>query len=192
MADDPLNNKEKSEKNEKEKKIELKHEELDSEEISEEIQGKGQASQAQQDDKDRQIEELKNALARSMADLQNFKRRNEEEKVSFIKFAHIELLKNILPFVDNFDRTVLHLPENLKTDSWAKGVVHMHDDLIKTLTSMGIQKMKTVGEKLDPTKHEGLMSGPGEKDIIIEEFEAGYLMGDTIVKVAKVKVGDGS
>ena len=148
--------------------------------------------QTGQDPKDQKIEELTQALARSMADLQNFKRRSEEEKVSFLKYAHAEFLKNLLPFVDNLDRSVSHLPPELKENQWAKGVVHMHADLMKTLTSMGIEKIKTVGEKLNPNLHEGLMSGPGEKDVILEEFEPGYKMGDTIIKVARVKVGDGS
>lgn len=167
---------------------------LASEQLADEMEENGQiaGSQTGQDPKDQKIEELTQALARSMADLQNFKRRSDEEKVSFLKYAHAELLKNLLPFVDNLDRSVSHLPEELRENQWAKGVVHMHADLMKTLTSMGIEKIKTVGEKLNPNWHEGLMSGPGEKDVIVEEFEPGYKLGDTIIKVARVKVGDGS
>ncbi len=144
------------------------------------------------DDQDSRIEELTHALARAMADLQNFKRRNEEERAGLFKYANIELLKSLLPFIDNLDRSIFHLPEDLKENQWTKGVIHIHADLLKTLETLGIQKIKTVGEKLDPLKHEGLMSGPGEKDIIIEEFEPGYIMGDTVIKVARVKVGDGT
>ena len=157
-----------------------------------EVNGQMAGIQTGQDAKDQKIEELTQALARSMADLQNFKRRSEEEKVSFLKYANAELLKSILPFVDNLDRSVSHLPEELKENQWAKGVVHLHADLTKTLTSMGVEKIKTVGEKLNPNLHEGLMSGPGEKDVILEEFEPGYKMGDIIIKVARVKVGDGT
>lgn len=135
--------------------------------------------------------ELTNQLARAMADLQNFKRRSEEEKASFVKFANAELLKTILPILDNLDRSVTHLPEELQDNEWAKGMLHIHDDLIKTFEKLGIEKIKTVGERLDPTKHEAMLTGPGEQDVILEEFEPGYTLLDDVIKVAKVKVGDG-
>ena len=146
----------------------------------------------QSDSEDAKIAELTEALARSMADLQNFKRRNEEEKAGFVKFANTELLKALIPIFDNFDRSADHLPEDLKGNEWAKGVVIIHDALNKTLEQLGVKRMPTVGERLDPNKHEALMAGPGEQDVIIEEFEAGYTFQDTTIKVAKVKVGDGS
>ena len=80
-----------------------------------------------------QIEELTNALARAMADLQNYKRRTEEEQGSFVKFANAELLKILLPIINNFDRSTEHMPDDLKSNDWAKGIVQIHDDLLKTL-----------------------------------------------------------
>ena len=144
------------------------------------------------DERDAKIEELTNQLARSMADLQNFKRRSEEEKIGFVKFANAELLKIILPILDNLDRSVTHLPQELKDNEWAKGMLHIHGDLLKTFEKIGLKKIKTVGEKLNPKKHEALLAGPGEKDVITEEFEAGYSLLDETIKPAKVKVGDGS
>ena len=79
----------------------------------------------------------------------------------------------------------------MKGDDWAKGVIQIHDEFLKKLKDSGVEKMKTVGEKLDPNKHEALMSGPGEKDIITEEFEPGYLYHGETLKAAKVKVGNG-
>ena len=144
------------------------------------------------DDKDAQIEELTGALARAMADLQNYKRRTEEEQGSFVKFANAELLKILLPVIDNFDRSAEHMPDDLKGNDWAKGVVQIHDDLLKTLEKAGVKRIKTVGEKLNPNLHEGLIAGPGKKDEIIEEFEPGYTLNDNVIKPAKVKVGDGT
>ncbi|MBU0705768.1 nucleotide exchange factor GrpE [Patescibacteria group bacterium] len=148
-------------------------------------------AQSDNDAKDARIEELTGQLARAMADLQNFKRRNEDEKASFVKFANAELLKIILPILDNLDRSVTHLPEELKDNEWTKGMLQIHNDLLKTFEKLGIKKIKTVGEKLNPKMHEALMAGPGEKDVIVEEFEPGYTLFDDVIKVAKVKVGDG-
>ena len=144
------------------------------------------------DVKDTKIDELTNALARSMADLQNFKRRTEEDQFKFIKFANAELLKTLMPVIDNFDRSAAHLPENLKDNDWSKGVMRIHDDFLKTLEKIGVKKIKAVGEKLNPKFHEALLAGPGEKDIVTEEFEPGYTFNDEILKPAKVKVGDGT
>ena len=149
--------------------------------------------QAQNDDesKDAKIEELTGQLARAMADLQNYKRRNEEEKAGFVKWANAEMLKSLLPLLDNLDRSVTHLPEELKENEWAKGMLHIHGDLLKTFEKLGVKKIKTVGEKLDPNLHEAMLAGPGEKDAILEEFEPGYTINGDVLKVAKVKVGDG-
>ena len=137
-------------------------------------------------------EELKNALARALADLQNYKRRTEEDKAKFVKFANAELLAKLMPVFDNFNRSVEHLPEELKGNDWAKRVVQIDQELNKTLTGLGVKRIETVGQKLDTRQHEALMSGPGEKDVVIEEFEPGYLLNDEVIKPAKVKVGDGS
>ena len=80
------------------------------------------------------IEELTNALARALADLANFRRRTEEERKKWMQMGYLDLLNEILPLLDHFDRSSQHLPENLKNDEWAKGILQIHDDLIKTLS----------------------------------------------------------
>jgi len=147
---------------------------------------------SKKDATEEQIEELKNQLARAMADLQNYKRRAEEDKMQFVKFANVELLKELLPTIDNFHRSCEHLPDELKDDAWAKGVMATHDELMKTLEKIGVKRMECVGQKLDPNKHEAMTAGPGEKDVIIEEFESGYELNEQTLKPAKVKVGDGT
>jgi molecular chaperone GrpE len=138
------------------------------------------------------IDELTNALARAMADLQNYKRRTEEDQAKFVKFANAELIKVLLPIIDNFDRSTEHLPDDLKNNEWAKGIVQIHDDFLKTLKTVGVKKIKTIGETLNPNLHEGLIAGPGKKDVILEELEPGYTLNDNVIKPAKVKVGDGT
>ncbi|MBU0727450.1 nucleotide exchange factor GrpE [Patescibacteria group bacterium] len=158
----------------------------------EEAEAKADTNEANEANEANKIEELTNALARAMADLQNFKRRTEDEQGRFVKFANAEMLKELLPIIDNFDRSTTHLPDEIKDNDWAKGVVQIHDELMKTLQKIGVERVKSIGEKLDPNLHEGLMTGPGEKDIIIEEFEPGYILNGSVIKAAKVKVGDGS
>lgn len=139
-----------------------------------------------------EVEKLKETLARCMADMQNYKRRADEEKMQFVKYANTEFLKLLLPIIDNFDRACRQVPESLAEDAWAKGVISTHDELIKAIEKIGVKKMTTIGQKLDLTRHEAMLSGAGEKDVIIEEFEPGYLYNEATLKAAKVKVGDGS
>lgn len=138
-----------------------------------------------------ELVDMKEALARCMADLQNFKRRAEEDKMKFVKFANAELLKKLLPIIDNFDRGCQQLPEELVENAWAKGIVSSHDELMKALDQIGVKKMETVGQKLDPNKHEAVMQAPGEKDTVLEEFEPGYELNGEVLKPAKVQVGSG-
>ncbi len=152
-----------------------------------------QADQEQQkeESQNNQMEELKEQLVRCMADMQNLKRRAEEDKGKWIKFANYEFLKELLPVVDHFDRATQQVPENLKEDGWVKGVTQSHDELMKVLEKVGVKKIKTVGEKLDPNIHEAVMQDKGEKDVILEEFEPGYTYHEQTLKAAKVKVGNG-
>jgi molecular chaperone GrpE len=145
-----------------------------------------------EEEKDMKIEELTNALSRCMADLQNMKRRTEEDRLKFAKYANAEMLKILIPIFDNLSRSVDHQPQELKDNEWAKGISHVYDDLLKTLDKIGVKKIKTVGQSFDHEFHEALMSGPGEKDIVLEEFEPGYTLQGETIKAAKVKVGDGS
>lgn len=159
---------------------------------AEEEDKKQQQVQSDEGSKDAKIEELQEQLARCLADLQNYKRRSEEEKANFVKWANAEMLKNILPVLDNLDRSVTHLPEELKGNEWTKGMLQIHEDLMKTFEKLGIKKITTIGEKLNPNLHEAMLTGPGEKDMIVEEFEPGYTINEEVLKVAKVKVGDGT
>lgn len=139
----------------------------------------------------KQIEELTEAAKRSMADLQNYKKRAEEERREFAKFASANVFMEILPVFDSFERAQEHLPEDLKENDWAKGIQGIIKQFEQIMEKFQIKKMKTVGEKFDPNKHEALAQGPGEKDIIINELETGYEMDGHTLRAAKVRVGDG-
>lgn len=140
----------------------------------------------------KKIEELTEATKRSMADLQNYKKRIEEEKKTFVKFASASVFLEILPVFDSFERAAQHLPEDLTENDWVKGIQSIIKQFEQIMEQFKITKMKTVGEKFDPNFHEAVASGSGEKDVILEELEGGYLIEDQTLRPAKVKVGDGA
>ncbi len=129
---------------------------------------------------------------RTAADLQNFKRRVEEERSNLKIYANTELLKALFPVIDNLKRAFDHLPEDLKSHEWVKGISAIEKQLLETLASIGLEPIKTIGEKFNPEFHEAVMQGPGEKDQIAQEFEKGFSFKGHTIKPAKVKVGDGT
>lgn len=135
------------------------------------------------------LEEMTEMAKRAMADMQNLRRRNEEERLQTIFMANASLVKNLLPVLDNLDRAAAHVPETAL--EWYKGIEISLKELHKILEETGVKKMETVGKTFDPNFHEAVLQGPGEKDIVIEELEAGYTLNDRVLRHAKVKVGNG-
>lgn len=144
-------------------------------------------------DAQQKIQELTEVAKRAMADLQNFKRRSDEERAGLLVFANLQFLQGIFPVIDNFGRAFQHIPEELKDHEWVKGVYSIEKQFVDTLKTLGLEEIPcTPGSKFDPRIHEGLLQGPGEKDTVIECLEKGYQFKKQVVRPAKVKVGDGN
>ncbi len=143
-----------------------------------------------------QLQEEYDALAetakRAVADLQNFKRRIEEERADLKIFANAQLLSALFPVIDNLKRAFENLPQELAENEWVKGIQSIEKQLIDTLTSLGLEEIATLGEQFNPELHEAVMQGPGTKNEITEEFEKGFAFKGKSIRPAKVKVGDGS
>lgn len=138
----------------------------------------------------KQIAELTETAKRALADLQNYRRRMEEERATFVAFANITLILELLPILDNFQRAFAQVPEEISKSDWFKGALAIEQQLVGVVKKQGVTEMPSqVGKKLDSKIHEAITTGPGEKDVIIEEFEKGYLLGEKVIRPAKVKVG---
>lgn len=140
-----------------------------------------------------ELSQMTETAKRTMADFQNYKRRVEEEKKSWAIFANLELIKNLLPIFDNFKRAQTHAPKdaNEETTKWLEGIGMSINQLEKLLQDFGVKKIEAIGQKFNPDFHEALAQDKGEKDIIIEELDAGYTLGEKVLRHAKVKVGNG-
>ncbi|MDP2624981.1 MAG: nucleotide exchange factor GrpE, partial [Candidatus Peregrinibacteria bacterium] len=109
--------------------------------------------------------EMREMAQRALADLQNFKRRVEEQRGELILFANIHFLQAIFPVIDNFKRAFTHIPEEITENEWVKAVSTIEKSFMDTLTSLGLEEIPCeTGTKFDPNFHEVLMQGPGEKD----------------------------
>lgn len=157
-----------------------------------------QSQQTTQDPKDelieklqKELEEMKSMAIRATADYQNLRKRAEDEKIEFVKFSNARLMLEIIPFVDNMKRAITHLPEDLKSNDWVQGVINIEKQFTDTLTKQGLQKIETNNQKFDANLHEALMQMPGEKDIILQEIEEGYMLNGKMIRPTKVIVGNG-
>ncbi|MBI4267099.1 MAG: nucleotide exchange factor GrpE [Chloroflexi bacterium] len=155
--------------------------------------------------KEEDIEALKQALAeekakaetnlagwqRSQADFINYRRRAEQEKEETGKFANCELVKALLPILDDMDRAFASLPPELAEVKWVDGIRLIERKLRATLEAQGLTGIKAVGEPFDPRLHEAVLEVEGKEGIVIQELQKGYSFRDRVARPAKVAVGNG-
>ena len=128
---------------------------------------------------------------RAQADFANYKRRVEQEMQEIGKLANANLVLNILPALDDLERALTSMPEELSEVSWVDGIRLIDRKLRGTLESMGLSPIKAIGEPFDPNIHEAVMPGKGEEGMVITEVEKGYKFQDKIIRPTKVVVGSG-
>jgi molecular chaperone GrpE len=134
------------------------------------------------------LSEMLTISQHALADLQNYRRRTEEEKSSFIQFANAELILGLIPALNSIDIALKHEPKDAE---WIKGIESSLRQITTELQKRGLKEISTAGQKFDPKLHEALLVAPGEKDAILEELEKGYMLGERVIKPARVKVGNG-
>ena len=140
----------------------------------------------------RQVEDLKNQLLRAQADFQNYKKRLEKEQAAFVEFANARVLLEILPVVDNLERAAAHVPDELRENEWAKGVLQVAKHVQATLAALGVERVGTVGEAYDPERHEAVARSGDKAVAVTAVYEPGYLFRGKTLRPAKVQVGPGA
>jgi molecular chaperone GrpE len=135
------------------------------------------------------VEEYLSMLQRLQAEFQNYKKRVERERSEMIEQAARDLVFNLLPVLDNFERALQSDASDVV--SFKKGIDMIFDQLKKVLEAEGLSPIPAVGEYFDPYYHEAVLTAEGdyEEDIILEELEKGYLLKKTVLRPSKVKVG---
>lgn len=137
-----------------------------------------------------QVEELTAALQRERADATNLRRRHEEQLANVRSSVKANVVSELLPVIDNFERALKHVPAELADNDYVKGVQGIVRQFEKTLEDMGVERIKTVGEQFDPRIHEAVSmeEGEGDQEIVSEELQPGYKVGDQVIRHAMVRV----
>ncbi len=137
-----------------------------------------------------QLEDLTAALQRERADAMNLRRRHDEQMANLRNTVKAHVVRDLLPVIDNFERALKHVPKDLEKNDFVKGVQGVVKQFEKTLSDIGVERIKTVGEYFDPQYHEAVTmeEGDGKHEIVSEELQAGYKLGDEVIRHAMVKV----
>ena len=137
-----------------------------------------------------QIDELTEAVQRERADAVNLRRRHEEQIAGLKNTVKANVVRQLLPLIDNFERALKHVPTDLVGNEYVKGIQGVVKQFEKALAELGVQRIKTVGEPFDPRWHEAVMmeDSEGTEEVVSEELQAGYHLGDEVIRHAMVKV----
>lgn len=143
-------------------------------------------------DYEQQLGELTLDLQRTRADFENYRKRVDAEKAAARESGRAGAVMKLLPTIDNIERAVSYAPEDLADNKWAQGVVALSKNLGKTLEGLNLKRIdSTPGVAFDPEFHEAIQfdeDAEGETEVIAEELQAGYCLGDSVIRHAMVKV----
>jgi len=143
------------------------------------------------EEKEKEIKEHHDRLLRLAADFENYKKRAAKEKEEWTKFANEDLIRGILPFIDNLERAVNHAQKVSDTGVLIEGVRLTLQHLLQTLNKFGLSTFESVGKPFDPTVHEAMLvveTDQHEPNQVVEEFQKGYLLNDRLLRPATVSV----
>ena len=148
------------------------------------------ANTKHQDELQQQIDELTAALQRERADAMNLRRRYEEQLTSLRRSTKAQVVAELLPIIDNFERALRHVPAELAHNDYVKGVQGIVRQFETTIEALGVQRIATVGTEFNPHYHEAVSmdEGEGSKEMVSEELQAGYCIGDEVIRHAMVRV----
>jgi len=145
------------------------------------------------EEKTRMADEYVTRLKYLQADFENYKKMAARERKMYEMCATEQLIKNLLPILDNFEAALATATARQSDDlsSFVKGIELIYKDLMAVLEKEGLKPIKAVGEKFDPYKHEVTMTAIDEdlpEDTVLEELEKGYMLGGKVIRTAKVGV----
>lgn len=148
--------------------------------------------QEEQGEQQLQIAELTLDLQRTRADFENYRKRVETEKAQAKMTGETTAILKLLPVIDNIERAIAHLPEELQDNAWAKSVTGLVKQLDKSLENLNVKRIDAKpGTAFDPELHEAIQfddDAEGEQEVIAEELQAGYMLGTQPIRHAMVKV----
>ena len=135
--------------------------------------------------------QLRDQLMRSVADFQNFRKRTESEKLTLRQFANERFAVDLLPVLDNFERTFAALQAGSSQESIMGGIQAVERQLRSVLEAHNVVRIASHGSPFDPELHEAVAMEPSEEhpeNTVTQELQPGYKMADRVIRPAHVRV----
>lgn len=145
------------------------------------------------DKKDEQIADLTDKLTRQMAEFDNYRKRTEKEKSAMYEIGAKDVIEKILPVVDNFERGFVTVSEEEKENPFVQGMDKVYKQLMTVLEGLGVKPIEALGQEFNPDLHHAVMHVEDEEaseNVIVEEFQKGYMYRDSVVRYSMVKVAN--
>jgi molecular chaperone GrpE len=143
------------------------------------------------EEKNKEIEELNNKYLRLLAETENMKKRLEKEKKDFLEYANENLLKDLLPVIDNMERAVTHADEEANIDDFIKGVELILTNFKKILEKYDVKEVDALHKPFDPNYHEAMTlmeNNEHPSNTVVEEMQKGYTFKNRLLRPSLVAV----
>ena len=137
------------------------------------------------------VEQEHNQYLRTLAEFQNFRRRSEEQKLDVSKFANSEILRDLLPILDNFERALAASEKSQSFDSLINGITLIMNQIQAFLKKNNVEQIESVGKEFDPSLHEAIArveDGEHPENTVVDEHVKGYMFHDRVLRPAQVRV----
>ena len=142
---------------------------------------------------EQELENYKDRLLRKAAEFENYKRRVESDQLNLLKYAAESLIIKLLPVIDDFERSLVHIKDAKEVESIKDGVKLVYDKLMKILNDQGVKPIEALGKPFDVHFHEAVLQRKADNvapHTVIDEFEKGYLYKDRVIRHTKVAVSE--
>lgn len=141
----------------------------------------------------KRVSEAEEKALRYQAELINYRKRKDEETEKKLKYANEDLILEILPVLDNFERAIKMDDDNPEDEvsQFLSGMKMVYASLIKAIEKYGVKEIDALGKVFDATYHQAVMTEEvkdKDKDIVLEVYQKGYILKDKVIRPAMVKV----
>lgn len=144
-------------------------------------------------EKEKKISELDDKFKRLFAEFDNFRKRSDSEKSGMYSEGEKAVLEKVLPLIDNFERALANVPEDLKGNAYVDGMEKVYRSFMDAMAAFGVKPIEAVGQPFDANLHNAVMHVEDEEageNMIVEEFQKGYMFKDKVLRYSMVKVAN--
>lgn len=161
------------------------------EELSSQTSGESATLEKQLEEERAKSAEYLDNWRRAAADMANYKKRSEKDAGEMTRFANSVLIARLLPVLDDFERAIQTIPDNLRGLTWIDGIMLISRKMAAVLELEGLKPIEALNKPFDPNIHEAVIheeTDQHEEGTVIAELQKGYRLGDRVLRPTMVKV----